>query len=52
MINVSHIIITVAVELVIVGVAAIIVTEFFVGTAMQAAFAAETGFSSSNHKLV
>lgn len=52
MINVSHIIITVTVKLVIMRVTAIIVTEFFVGPAMQASLTAEAGFGGGDHAVV
>ena len=52
MIDVAYIVITVAVKPVIMRVTAIIVTEFFVGTAMQASLAGETGFGSGDHAIV
>ena len=51
MIDVAYIVITIAVEQVIMRVTAIIVTEFFVSPAMQTSLAAETGFGGGDHKL-
>jgi hypothetical protein len=50
-IDVAHIIITIAVKAVVMCVAAIIITEFFISPPMQAALTAEAGFGDRKHKL-
>ena len=52
MVDVTYIIIAIAVEPVVMRVAAIIVAELFVGPAVQISLAAETGFGGGKHAIV
>ena len=49
MVDVSHITVAITIELVIVGISAIIVTEFFICSAMQMTVAAKANFVYGDH---
>lgn len=51
MVDVSYIIITITVQVVIMGIAAVVIAEFFICTTMEHTVTAKTNFGFCNHLI-